>query len=104
MRYPHFVDAVESLLRHRGLIDSHGKLQLDTRQLVAAMFEELLRAIREDSRIVIPGFGVFYVCERTGRRVRPFGRKKVVELPPHWYVAFRSGKRTRGRLELEVRR
>ncbi len=62
-------------------------------QAVEAMFDEMIRALKKGDKVVLSGFGTFYVSKVKDKQVVPFGeenRRQVVK--GHRVVNFRVGK------------
>lgn len=58
-----------------------------------ALFEEVIRALKKGEKVVISGFGTFYVSTVSDKQVVPFGdenRRQTIK--GHKVVNFRVGK------------
>ncbi|MGD9129489.1 MAG: HU family DNA-binding protein [Candidatus Woesebacteria bacterium] len=62
-------------------------------EAVEAVFEEITRALKKGDKVVISGFGTFYVNRVEDKAVEPFGNKgKRMIVKGHRVVNFRVGK------------
>lgn len=62
-------------------------------EAVEAMFEEITRALKKGEKVVISGFGTFYVNTVEDKEVVPFGdESKRQTIRKHRVVNFRVGK------------
>lgn len=60
---------------------------------VEAMFEEVIRSLKKGEKVVISGFGTFYVSKVGDKQVVPFGNEsKRQTIKGHKVVNFRVGK------------
>lgn len=60
---------------------------------VEALFEEVTRALKKGGKVVISGFGTFYVSSVKDKQVVPFGDEdKRQTIKGHRVVNFRVGK------------
>lgn len=60
---------------------------------VESMFEEIIRALKKGEKVVISGFGTFYVSKVGDKQVVPFGNEtKRQTIKSHKVVNFRVGK------------
>lgn len=60
---------------------------------VEALFEEITRSLKKGNKVVISGFGTFYVGKVKDKHVEPFGNKdKRQVVKGHRVVNFRVGK------------
>ena len=60
---------------------------------VESMFEEVIRALKKGEKVVISGFGTFYVSKVGDKQVVPFGNEtKRQVIKSHKVVNFRVGK------------
>lgn len=60
---------------------------------VESMFEEVIRALKKGEKVVISGFGTFYVSKVGDKQVVPFGDEtKRQTIKGHKVVNFRVGK------------
>jgi nucleoid DNA-binding protein len=60
---------------------------------VESMFEEIIRALTKGQKVVISGFGTFYVSNVKDKQVVPFGKEdKRQTVKSHRVVNFRVGK------------
>ncbi len=60
---------------------------------VEAMFDELIRSLKKGEKVVISGFGTFYVSQVDDKEVVPFGDEtKRQTIKGHRVVNFRVGK------------
>ncbi len=63
------------------------------RDAVEAMFDEITRSLKKGNKVVISGFGTFYVGKVKDKHVEPFGNKgKRQIVKGHRVVNFRVGK------------
>jgi nucleoid DNA-binding protein len=60
---------------------------------VEAMFDEVIRALGKGEKVVVSGFGTFYVSSVNDKQVVPFGDEaKRQTIKGHRVVNFRVGK------------
>ena len=60
---------------------------------VEALFEEVIRSLKKGEKVVISGFGTFYVSKVGDKQVVPFGNEsKRQTIKGHKVVNFRVGK------------
>lgn len=60
---------------------------------IEALFEEITRGLKKSEKVVISGFGTFYVSQVGDKQVVPFGdEKKRQTVKGHRVVNFRAGK------------
>ena len=60
---------------------------------IEALFEEVTRALKKGEKVVISGFGTFYVNKVEDKEVVPFGNEsKRQTIKGHRVVNFRVGK------------
>ena len=60
---------------------------------VESMFEEMIRALKKGEKVVVSGFGTFYVSKVSDKQVVPFGNEtKRQTIKSHRVVNFRVGK------------
>lgn len=60
---------------------------------VESMFEEIIRALSKGQKVVLSGFGTFYVSKVGDKQVVPFGNEdKRQTIKGHKVVNFRVGK------------
>jgi nucleoid DNA-binding protein len=60
---------------------------------VESMFEEMIRALKKGEKVVVSGFGTFYVSKVSDKEVVPFGNEtKRQTIKSHRVVNFRVGK------------
>lgn len=60
---------------------------------VEALFEEMIRALKKGEKVVISGFGTFYVSKVSDKEVVPFGNEDSRQtIKAHNVVNFRVGK------------
>lgn len=60
---------------------------------IEAMFEEITRSLSKGNKVVVSGFGTFYVSQVKDKQVVPFGNeKKRTTVKRHKVVNFRVGK------------
>jgi len=60
---------------------------------VEAMFEEMTRSLQKGEKVVISGFGTFYVSHVSDKEVVPFGEEGNRQtIKAHNVVNFRVGK------------
>ena len=62
-------------------------------EAVEAMFEEIIRSLKKGDKVVLSGFGTFYVNKVNDKHVEPFGDKaKRQVVKAHKVINFRVGK------------
>lgn len=62
-------------------------------EAVEALFEEINRSLKKGEKVVISGFGTFYVSKVGDKQVVPFGNEaKRQTIKGHKVVNFRVGK------------
>ncbi len=62
-------------------------------EAVEALFDEIIRALQKGEKVVISGFGTFYVSGVKDKEVVPFGNEKKRQIiKGHRVVNFRVGK------------
>jgi len=60
---------------------------------IEALFEEVIRSLKKGEKVVISGFGTFYVSKVGDKQVVPFGNEeKRQTIKGHKVVNFRVGK------------
>lgn len=60
---------------------------------IEALFEEITRSLSKGEKVVISGFGTFYVSKVKDKQVVPFGKEeKRQTVKGHKVVNFRVGK------------
>jgi DNA-binding protein HU-beta len=60
---------------------------------IESLFEEVIRTLNKGNKVVISGFGTFYLSEVKDKEVVPFGNeKKRQTVKKHNVVNFRVGK------------
>ncbi len=60
---------------------------------VEALFEEMNRALKKGEKVVVSGFGTFYVSKVSDKEVVPFGKEDNRQtIKAHNVVNFRVGK------------
>ena len=60
---------------------------------IEALFEEVIRSLKKGEKVVISGFGTFYVGKVGDKQVVPFGNEeKRQTIKGHKVVNFRVGK------------
>jgi len=60
---------------------------------IEALFEEVIRSLKKGEKVVISGFGTFYIGKVGDKQVVPFGdEKKRQTIKGHKVVNFRVGK------------
>ena len=60
---------------------------------VEALFEEMNRALKKGEKVVVSGFGTFYVSKVSDKEVVPFGKEDSRQtIKAHNVVNFRVGK------------
>jgi nucleoid DNA-binding protein len=60
---------------------------------VEALFEEMIRALKKGEKVVVSGFGTFYVSRVSDKEVVPFGKEDSRQtIKSHNVVNFRVGK------------
>jgi DNA-binding protein HU-beta len=62
-------------------------------EAIEALFEEMIRALKKGDKVVLSGFGTFYVGKVKDKQVVPFGHEdKRQTIKGHRVVNFRVGK------------
>lgn len=62
-------------------------------EAVESMFEEIIRSLKKGDKVVLSGFGTFYVSKVKDKHVEPFGDKaKRQVIKGHKVINFRVGK------------
>ncbi len=62
-------------------------------EAVEALFEEMTKSLKKGEKVVISGFGTFYVSAVKDKQVVPFGNeKKRQTIKSHRVVNFKVGK------------
>lgn len=62
-------------------------------EAIEALFDEVIRSLKKGDKVVISGFGTFYVNKVDDKVVEPFGNKdKRMVVKGHRVVNFRVGK------------
>lgn len=62
-------------------------------EAVEAIFDEIIRSLRKGDKVVISGFGTFYLGKVKDKQVVPFGNEdKRQTIKGHKVVNFRVGK------------
>lgn len=62
-------------------------------EAIEALFEEVIRALKKGEKVVISGFGTFYLGKVKDKQVVPFGHEdKRQVIKGHRVVNFRVGK------------
>ena len=62
-------------------------------EAIEALFEEVTRSLKKGEKVVISGFGTFYVGKVKDKQVVPFGEEsKRQTIKSHRVVNFRVGK------------
>ena len=62
-------------------------------EAIDVMFEEVTRSLKKGEKVVISGFGTFYISHVKDKEVVPFGEeKKRQTVKGHRVVNFRVGK------------
>lgn len=60
---------------------------------IESLFEEIIRALKKGEKVVISGFGTFYINKVGDKQVVPFGDEKQRQtIKGHKVVNFRVGK------------
>lgn len=60
---------------------------------IVAIFDEISRALKKGDKVVISGFGTFYVSQVKDKQVVPFGQEnKRQTIKGHKVINFRVGK------------
>lgn len=60
---------------------------------IEALFEEMTRALKKGEKVVVSGFGTFYVSKVSDKEVVPFGKEESRQtIKAHNVVNFRVGK------------
>ena len=60
---------------------------------IEALFEEVIRSLKKGEKVVVSGFGTFYVTKVGDKQVVPFGNEaKRQTIKGHKVVNFRVGK------------
>ena len=64
-----------------------------SRDSIEALFDEIIRTLNKGEKVVISGFGTFYVSKVGDKQVVPFGNEdKRQTIKGHKVVNFRVGK------------
>lgn len=62
-------------------------------EAVETLFEEIIRSLRKGDKVVISGFGTFYLGRVKDKQVVPFGKEDQRQvIKSHKVVNFRVGK------------
>lgn len=62
-------------------------------EAVETLFEEMNRALKKGEKVVVSGFGTFYVSSVSDKQVVPFGNEKKRQvIKGHRVVNFKVGK------------
>lgn len=62
-------------------------------EAVDVMFEEIKRALKKGDKVVLSGFGTFYLSKVADKQVVPFGKEeKRQTIRGHRVINFRVGK------------
>lgn len=62
-------------------------------EAVEALFDEVIRSLKKGDKVVISGFGTFYISKVKDKHVEPFGDKaKRQVVKAHKVINFRVGK------------
>ena len=62
-------------------------------EAVESMFEEVIRALKKGEKVVVSGFGTFYLGKVKDKQVVPFGKEENRQtIKGHRVVNFRVGK------------
>lgn len=62
-------------------------------EAIEALFEEVIRSLKKGDKVVISGFGTFYLGKVKDKQVVPFGNEKHRQtVKGHRVVNFRVGK------------
>ncbi len=62
-------------------------------EAIEALFEEVIRSLKKGEKVVISGFGTFYLGKVKDKQVVPFGQEtKRQTIKGHRVVNFRVGK------------
>lgn len=62
-------------------------------EAVEALFDEIIRSLKKGDKVVISGFGTFYINKVKDKHVEPFGDKAKRQLvKSHKVINFRVGK------------
>jgi DNA-binding protein HU-beta len=62
-------------------------------EAIDALFEEVIRSLKKGDKVVLSGFGTFYVSKVRDKQVVPFGNEtKRQTIKGHRVVNFRVGK------------
>ncbi len=62
-------------------------------EAVESLFDEITRSLKKGEKVVVSGFGTFYVSKVKDKQVVPFGNeKKRQTIKGHRVVNFRVGK------------
>jgi DNA-binding protein HU-beta len=62
-------------------------------EAIEALFEEVTRSLNKGDKVVISGFGTFYVSKVKDKQVVPFGKEdKRQTVKGHRVINFRVGK------------
>ncbi len=64
-----------------------------SRDAVEALFDEIIRTLNKGEKVVVSGFGTFYITKVSDKQVVPFGdENKRQTIKSHKVVNFRVGK------------
>jgi len=61
----------------------------DIEQVVATVFSSLSKSIKKEGRISYPGFGIFTMRDRKGRKVRNPATGEIMTIKPSKTVKFK---------------
>lgn len=64
----------------------------DTELAVNTLFDTIAKALAQDEKVVIVGFGTFEVRSRAARKGRNPSTKEEIEIPASKAPAFKAGK------------
>jgi nucleoid DNA-binding protein len=60
---------------------------------VETLFSEIIRALKKGDKVVLSGFGTFYISKVSDKQVVPFGNEKQRQtVKGHRVINFRAGK------------
>lgn len=75
-----------------------GLTQHQTKEIIESVFDSIVELLIEKKHIELKNFGTIEIRKRKGRRAYDPYSRKIVEVPPRWYVFFRAGKAAEERI------
>jgi nucleoid DNA-binding protein len=63
---------------------------IGAKALVRTFLANIAREVAANQKVIIPGFGVFYLARRKARRVRDIRSTKIMKLPETRRLGFRA--------------